>query len=62
MVLRRHRDRTGDERRLVIIVHRPPDDHAGRAVDDQGEVNPSFPRQVCRTCHIPCVRVSSATA
>src|SRR5581483_67487 len=41
----RHLDRARDERRLVIIVHRPPDYHAGRAVDDQGEVHPAFPRR-----------------
>src|SRR5271166_4656257 len=39
----RHRDSNGDERGLVVIVHRPPDYHAGRAVNDQGEVKPPFP-------------------
>src|SRR5580704_9551394 len=38
-----HLDGFRDEGCLVIIVHCPPGNHAGRAVDDQGEVHPAFP-------------------
>src|SRR5579875_2300646 len=38
-----HPDRVLDERRPVIIVHRPADDLTGRAIDDRREVKPSFP-------------------
>jgi hypothetical protein len=39
-----HLDRRCDQRRLVIIIHCPADDLARRAVNDRGEVQPSFPR------------------
>jgi len=38
-----HLDRRGDQRRLVIVVHRPPDHFPGRAVDDRREIKPSLP-------------------
>src|SRR6266487_3689714 len=38
-----HLDRTCDEGGLVIAVHRPADDHAGSAVDDGRQVEPSLP-------------------
>src|SRR5487761_338353 len=40
-----HLDGRGDQRGAVIVVHRPADDLACRAVDDGREVNPSFPRR-----------------
>src|SRR5580704_10622664 len=40
-----HLDGRGDQRGTVIVVHRPADDLACRAVDDGREVNPSFPRR-----------------
>jgi hypothetical protein len=39
-----HPDRPGNQRGLVIVVHRPPDDLPGRAVNDRREINPAFPR------------------
>src|ERR1035438_7597391 len=39
-----HLNRRSDQRCLVIIIHRPPDYLACRAVDHGGEVQPSFPR------------------
>jgi hypothetical protein len=44
-ILCRHRDSGGDERSLVIIVHRPPDDGFRVAVDDGREEEPSLPRR-----------------
>src|ERR1039458_9668233 len=40
-----HLNRRSDQRCLVIIIHRPPDYLACRAVDHGGEVQPSFPRR-----------------
>src|SRR5580692_8675753 len=42
-VTRGHLDRPGDQRCLVIVVHRPPDDLACRAVNDCREIQPPFP-------------------
>src|SRR5580704_10251776 len=42
-VTRGHLDRLRDQRCLVIVVHRPPDDLACRAVNDCREIQPSFP-------------------
>src|SRR5674476_1658414 len=39
----RHRDRTGDQGCLVVVAHRPADDLAGVAVDDQGHIQPALP-------------------
>jgi hypothetical protein len=38
-----HLDCCRDERRLVVIVHRPPDDLTCRAVNDRREIKPSLP-------------------
>ena len=38
-----HFDGGGDERGLVVVVHRPPDDGFRVAVDDGREIKPPFP-------------------
>jgi hypothetical protein len=38
-----HLDGTGNERDLVIVVHRPPGNFPGRAVNDRREKYPAFP-------------------
>jgi hypothetical protein len=39
-----HLDGTGNERRLIIVVHRPSDNFPGRAIDDRREKDPALPR------------------
>src|ERR1035441_9942581 len=38
-----HLDRIDDERRLVVVIHRPADNFPGRAVDHGCEIDPAFP-------------------
>src|ERR1700690_1943950 len=44
----RHLDRRRDKRRPVIVIHRPPDPLARRAVNDRREINPALPRRNVR--------------
>ena len=41
----RHLDRRSDQRRLVIVAHRPADDLSGRAVDHRRKIFPPLPRR-----------------
>src|SRR5215467_8938831 len=41
----RHLDCRSDERRLVIVIHRPPGHLPGGAVNHRGEIYPALPRR-----------------
>jgi len=43
-----HLDRRRNQRRPVIVIHRPADYLPRRAVNDRGEEKPSFPRRDIR--------------